>query len=372
MVVTIKRIVPLFKKEEEARAIELIELEEVGFKIVAQKGLYNLGDKAILVEPDFNLPDNPLFESYLRPQGDKKKSKLGKNNRVKAIKFGLHTGDGINVFSYGILLPLEIVSKFCSGKDLSLPIYEQIGVFKEVEEVSIKTKKESTRSFPIGLYKTDETNINKLWNHIEFPIKLYPEEKVDGSSISFGIKNGERFVCSRNLELPIIVKAFQRRREKTFLEKLLFWTKPDLNIYADRVNTSEFVQAALPYLQTMVNHGLNNMVFRGELYGWGMKGSGNPLNPHAKESRGILIFGVDEWEGDTAVKLDIFSKRFVCKQYKIPMVKSLSPVIFNNREEVEHYANEYFKSNVIEGLVFKTEDSKFSAKFMNLYYDSKK
>ena len=32
----------------------------------------------------------------------------------------------------------------------------------------------------------------------------------------------------------------------------------------------------------------------------------------------------------------------------------------------------FFKDHLIEGIVLKTPDSKFSAKYMNLEYDSKK
>lgn len=42
-IVTIKNKIPLFKNEEKANSIELIELEENGFQIVSQKDLYNIG-----------------------------------------------------------------------------------------------------------------------------------------------------------------------------------------------------------------------------------------------------------------------------------------------------------------------------------------
>ena len=34
--------------------------------------------------------------------------------------------------------------------------------------------------------------------------------------------------------------------------------------------------------------------------------------------------------------------------------------------------NDYFKNNLVEGIVVRTLDSKFSAKIMSLEYDSKK
>ena len=46
--VTIKKIFPLFKGEEQANAIELVSLEEVGNCVVALKGLYRSGDRAFL------------------------------------------------------------------------------------------------------------------------------------------------------------------------------------------------------------------------------------------------------------------------------------------------------------------------------------
>ena len=48
-IVTVKSKIPLYKGEEAANAIELIELEEVGYELVAQKDLYQVGDKAILI-----------------------------------------------------------------------------------------------------------------------------------------------------------------------------------------------------------------------------------------------------------------------------------------------------------------------------------
>jgi len=46
-IVTIKEIIPLFKGEERANAIELVSLEEVGNTVVALKDLYSVGDKAL-------------------------------------------------------------------------------------------------------------------------------------------------------------------------------------------------------------------------------------------------------------------------------------------------------------------------------------
>ena len=41
-IVTIKNRIPLYKGEEKANAIEIVELEEVGYELVAGKGLYQV------------------------------------------------------------------------------------------------------------------------------------------------------------------------------------------------------------------------------------------------------------------------------------------------------------------------------------------
>src|SRR5688572_3640403 len=119
-IVTIKNKIPLFKKEEQANAIELIELEEVGFELVAQKDLYQVGDKAIYIQPDYCLPTQQgiiptkieaFFEDFTKPGGDPKKSRLGSNGRIRAVKFNLHRGDDLPVYSNGILLPISEVEQ---------------------------------------------------------------------------------------------------------------------------------------------------------------------------------------------------------------------------------------------------------------------
>ena len=57
---------------------------------------------------------------------------------------------------------------------------------------------------------------------------------------------------------------------------------------------------------------------------------------------------------------------------KIPLVKEVFNKEFNSKEELLAECNNYFKTNMIEGIVVRTLDSKFSAKVMNFEYDSKK
>lgn len=387
-VLTIKNKIPLYKGEEKAERIELIQLEEVGFELVAQKDLYQVGDKAVYIQPDYSLSDIPLFESFIRPGGDESKSMLGKvggfPRRIRAKKFNFHTGDGVAVYSNGILLPLnEVVEYLGIDKDLGVENFNltkmlDITKYEEPENNSGgNVKSGSSRSFPENLYKTDEENINNLWNHIEnklgYPIHLVGSEKVDGSSITVGVKDSKGFICSRNLEKPLVVRKTTGRRKKTLFEKILFWTKPDLNIYNFLPNDDDFVKYGKPYLDLLLLHGHTNTVLRGELSGGSLKGSGNKNNPARNEQPNIKFFGVDfPDENFIFKKASDADFKSVINHIGANTVKEVFSETFNSKEELLAKCNEYFSKNMIEGIVVRTLDSKFSAKIMNLEYDSKK
>ena len=396
-IVTIKSKIPLYKGEEAANAIELIELEEVGYELVAQKDLYEIGQKAVLVLPDYNVSDIELFDSFIRPNGDESKSMLGKvegkPRRIRAKKFNLSKEpNGDPVYSNGILLPTYAVLEYCyknvKSVDDSLTISEinleealEITKYEEPEPVSKGGLKsgQTEGKFPEGLYKTDEENINNLWNHIEkkigYPIRLVGTEKIDGSSITIGItpKIPEGFICSRNLRKKLTIKKVTGRRNKKWYEKLLFWTNPDLNLYTEVQNDDDFVRYGKPYLDLLINSGETNLIFRGELNGGKLKGSGNKNHPSSKEPANIKFFGMGKVDiNNNAYKLTNEQFKYNSLLLNLPTVKEVFNKEFNSKEELLNECNSYFKTNMIEGIVVRTLDSKFSAKVMNLHYDSMK
>jgi hypothetical protein len=383
-IVTIKNKTPLFKGEEQANAIEKIELEENGFSLVSQKDLYQIGDKAVYIQPDYSLSDIPLFDSFIRPFGEAKKSKLGSNFRIRAVKFNLHTGDYEPTFSVGILLPLkevcESVPEFMS-KDKSFD--ESLGITKwEEPDNSNGIKTNGGNEFPSTIYKTDETNINNLWGHIEnkigYPIELIGTEKTDGSSISIIIENGDITIGSRKLIKPWFINKVVGRRIPNLFERFmgLFGRKPDLLIREMVKNEDEFITLSKPYIDRIkefygdeiVNV---SMVLRGEANGQSWKGSGNKNNPSSKNSANIKFFGVDSYQG-VAVKMGEEHFNNLMEELKFERCKVVFRKIFNSKEEIQKECNDYFKRNLIEGIVIRTIDSRFSAKLMNDEYDSKK
>lgn len=403
-IVTIKNKIPLYKGDEQANSIEVIELEEVGFELVANKTLYQVGDKAIYIQPDYCVSDIPLFESFIRPNGDESKSMLGKvgglPRRIRAKKFTLSKEpNGDPVYSNGILLPINDVEKYCKENKKSWhnsthwinnSLSEVLNITKYEEPEIIFNKKDNRNfpdgfkgnfKFPEGIYKTDEENINNLWNHIEkkigYPVTLVGTEKVDGSSITIGVtpKIPEGFICSRNLRKKLTIKKIVGQRDMTFWEtiKFFFGKNIDTNIYEEVENDDDFVRYGKPYLDLLINSKETNLIFRGELNGGKLKGSGNKNNPASKEQASIKVFGLDRInEYGEAEKIPYLLFKTECEKAGVPLVKEVFNKEFNSKEELLAECNNYFKTNMIEGIVVRTVDSKFSAKVMNLEYDSKK
>jgi hypothetical protein len=383
-IVTIKNKIPLYKGEDQANAIEKIELVENGFSLVAQKDLYQIGDKAVYVQPDYSLSDIPLFDSFIRPFGDVKKSKLGSNFRIRAVKFNLHTGDYEPTYSVGILLPLkEVCESVPNFMSKNKTFAESLGVTKwEEPDNAGGIKTNGGNEFPSTIYKTDETNINNLWGHLEnkigYPIELIGSEKTDGSSLSIIIKNGEISVGSRKLIKPWKINKVIGRRKPNLLERFmgLFGYKPDLLIKELVDNEDEFLTISKPYIDRIKEHygkDLVNisMILRGEGNGQSWKGSGNKNNPSSKNPPNIKFFGVDSYDG-VAVKMGEDNFNTLMEELRFERCKVVFKKVFNNKEEIQKECNDYFKTNLIEGIVIRTIDSKFSAKFMNDEYDSKK
>ena len=79
-IVKINRLIPVFKEGVAAERIEVarieIDNEECQFNIMVGKGLYNIGDEVVYIQPDYCIPPTTLFQEYYAPFGDIKKSFL--------------------------------------------------------------------------------------------------------------------------------------------------------------------------------------------------------------------------------------------------------------------------------------------------------
>ena len=102
------------------------------------------------------------------------------------------------------------------------------------------------------------------------------------------------------------------------------------------------------------------------------KGSGNKNNLSAKEQNNIKFFGVDKIVDNICKKQSYYFLRDDIPHYGFNIVPIIFEQIFESKEHILRTCEEYFKTRMCEGIVIRTVDGKFSAKVMNLLYDSKK
>lgn len=194
-----------------ADAIELITVG--GWNVVAQKGLYSVGDGAFYFEIDSLLPlDNPAFE-FLATRGVKEVD--GKRyHRLKTIKLR-------GQISQGLLVPWSEfggiyydwseeashrAASFVDPVDEPYSFAEALGILKYDDVVVANAGNADTAgSFPTKYgQKTDAErvqNLKKYWDQIK-TIDWYASEKIDGCSLSvFRDEDGNFRVCSRNWEV---------------------------------------------------------------------------------------------------------------------------------------------------------------------------
>lgn len=368
-IVTISRLIPIYKNGEEASSIEVVNFNfsdgnECGYNVISQKGIYSVGDKAIYIQPDYCLPDTPMFSGFTAPNGDANKSRLGRNNRIRALKFNFNFENSSDpIYSFGILLKAtEVPTEILESDDLALAL--GITKYEEPEKGGVGDAK---GSLPYFLYSTDEENCANLKSHInrvlESKVELGYTIKVDGSSFTEYFKkdsegNWYTGICSRSLEKKI--------------------TDETQDSWVKLAKSSGLYELGMKYCK---KHDVE-LAFRGEIYGQGLKGSGNKLNPHAKQKQGLILFGVDSLESGFATRIhydedhNLFD---VCTELNLPYTQfEYIPSNVDNYDDLVTFAktvfDEYKESGqVIEGIVVRTLYSNdLSCKVMNPEYDSKK
>lgn len=362
----------LFKKEKEANAVELINLEGVGFDLIVQKDLYQIGDLVVYIQPDYCVENNELFSEFVAPKGDMSKSYLGKINeipsRIRAKQFLLSkTPNGKKLYSNGIVLPLNLVQEFINKKygynKASITDASKLGVYKYEEPIDDNS---DLGEFPSGFYQTNEENINNIWGELKFPVFLIGTEKVDGSSITISSKT----ICTRNRSVKRYIKIPKGKRKRTFWEIITF-QKPDLTIY-DTVenNKSNFIKIGKQYQYLLISLKADEYVLRGELVGKGIQKSS--INLNSKEELNIKFYGIDIIEHGVTKRLCFDEFMYKASVLNIPTVRVLFEDEFKSKEELIETCEKIFEENKnMEGIVIRDQED-FSAKYMNNYYDSKK
>jgi len=179
-----------------ADAIERIRV--LGWWIVSKRGEFRPGDKLVYCEIDSLLPERPEFEflrasSFKQPQLDPEGNPiLPAGFRIKTVKLRGQVSQGI-CFSLATLPPDAPTEE---GADVTA----FLGILKWEPPIPVGMGGRVKGAFPAFLPKTDETRVQVLPGVLERHRgkTFYVTEKLDGTSFTAFVRQGEFGLCSRN------------------------------------------------------------------------------------------------------------------------------------------------------------------------------
>jgi len=168
---------------------DMIERATVlGWQLVVKKGEFKVGDYCVYCEIDSVLPEKPDFE-FLR----------SRKFRIKTVKMR-------GQISQGIAFPITILEDY-EKLDIKqgVDVTDIIGVTKYEPPPAVMMSGKVKGGFPGFIPKTDEMRIQSVPDVLSRPEnqgkRCYITEKVDGTSVTYYLRDGQFGVCSRNLEL---------------------------------------------------------------------------------------------------------------------------------------------------------------------------
>lgn len=292
---------------------DLIELAIVdGWKVVVAKEVgHKVGDFVIYCEVDSFLPIREEFE-FLRKSSYRKMIDQ-EGFRLKTIKLR-------GCVSQGLIIPLSILEG--DGEDEKLghlqtpdgPIYQLgpyegalvieegadvthlLGIVKWDPPMPAELSGIAKGNFPSFIPKTDEERIQNFAKNYEAmkSQKYYVTEKLDGSSSTFYVYDGEFGVCSRNLDLC---------RPEPFVEGVVMCD--DGVERPKRENTFWKVARELGIEENMLDLS-GNLAIQGEIIGEGVQG--NPYKIKGQTLRVYNAFDIDAQEYLTFEKFKLTVK----------------------------------------------------------------
>jgi RNA ligase (TIGR02306 family) len=205
---------------EGADAIEVATVG--GWKVVIKKGEFAVGDLAVYFEIDSWMPVD--LAPFLSKGKEPREFEGIKGERLRTVKLR-------GQISQGLLLPIEptcanIVSELFEGLDVSFPL----NIVKWEKAIPAQLAGLVKGNFPTQIPKTDQERVQNLTKEIEAAQGSVYEvtEKLEGSSMTCYLIDGEFGVCSRNLDLKRDEKnAFWQAAIREDIESKMRDTGPD-------------------------------------------------------------------------------------------------------------------------------------------------
>ena len=314
---------------EGADKIELATID--GWKVVVAKDVnHKVGDLIVYCEVDSFLPIREEFE-FLRKSSYKKMADGNEGFRLKTIKLR-------GQISQGLIVPLDVLlTHGVSSDDVfeGLDVTGTLGIIKYEPPVPAQLAGQVKGLFPSFLKKTDEERIHNLTKEYQrYTLeKFYVTEKLDGSSVTYYVKDGVFGVCSRNLDL---------------LE--------------DENNTMWKFAITTGLREKMIGLG-KNIAVQGEIIGEGIQG-----NPYKRIGQTVKIFnGFDIDKYDYLSLSDLLDLTNVLELKTVPIL-DLSFTLPDTIDELLLTAEGKSILNLKterEGLVIRSHDRKISFKVIS-------
>jgi RNA ligase (TIGR02306 family) len=231
--VTIRKLASIaeityIKPIEGADAIECA-IVNGGWPVVVKKGEYQVGDVAIYLEIDSWVPHE--LAPFLSKGQEPREYNGVKGERLRTVKLR-------GQISQGLLLPVTILG------DLGLEcpsgfadVTEILGIQKWEPPIPAQLAGTMKGNFPHFIPKTDQERCQNLRKEIfeEHKGETYEvTTKLDGSSMTVYVKNGEIGVCSRNIDLIETEgdSFWKAAREQNIVDALLEISKDKGEEYA--------------------------------------------------------------------------------------------------------------------------------------------
>lgn len=188
------RVIDALNPIEGADAIECATIG--GWKVVVKKGEFNVGDRAVYCEIDSWIPTE--LAPFLSKGKEPREFEGIKGERLRTVKLR-------GQLSQGLLLNLDLAipqtNSFAEGDDVS----ELLNIVKWEMPMNAQLAGMARGNFPSVIPKTDQERVQNLKKEItlvaESGLQFEITEKLEGSSMTCYLIDGEFGVCSRNLDL---------------------------------------------------------------------------------------------------------------------------------------------------------------------------
>ena len=253
-----------------------------GWTAVVKKGEFTAGDLAVYCEIDSWIPHT--LAPFLSKGKEPRVFDGIQGERLRTMKLR-------GQLSQGLLLPLStltmVESELFEGLDVSFPL----GIVKYEAPIPAQLAGEVKGMFPGWIQKTDQERVQNLKEEFDYWLREQHvweiTEKLDGSSMTVYLRDGEFGVCSRNLEL--------KPSETNSLWKVA--VRNDLELKLRRAN--------------------RNLALQGELIGEGIQG-----NPYKQKGQEFFLF--DIYDIDTSKYFTPAERKAFVEEHDIKHVPVLA------------------------------------------------